>query len=39
VAIQPLGAERTSQIVKDNADIIVKWNSGSIVDAIREVSI
>lgn len=36
VAVQPWGAERTSQVVKDNADMIVGWNSDSIVNAIRE---
>ena len=35
VAIEGFGAERTSQIVKDNADEIVRWNSTSIVKAIR----
>ena len=39
VAVQPWGAERTSVIVKENADEIVGWNSGSIVDAIRRNSI
>ncbi len=37
VAIQPWGAERTSKVVKDNADIIVGWNTKSIVDGIRQV--
>lgn len=36
IAVQPWAAERTSQIVKDNADEIVKWQSKSIVDAIRK---
>ena len=36
IAVQPWGAERTSQVVKDNAIEIVGWNSGSIVEAIRE---
>lgn len=35
VAVEPWGSEKTSQIVKTNADVIVKWNSQSIVDAIR----
>lgn len=35
IAVEPWGAERTSQVVKDNADIIVKWNTNSIVKAIR----
>ena len=39
VAIQPWGAERTSQVVKDNADIIVGWNTRSIVDGIRQVGL
>ena len=36
LAIEPFGSERTSQVVKDNADKIVKWNTESIVSAIRE---
>lgn len=39
VAIEPWGSERTSAVVKYNADEIVKWNSDSIVDAIRSWSI
>lgn len=35
IAIEPWGANRTSSIVKTNADEIVKWNSNSIVEAIR----
>ena len=35
IAIEPWGSERTSQKVKDNADVIVKWNTDSIVDAIK----
>jgi len=36
LAIEPWGSERTSQKVKDNADLIVKWNTDSIVEGIRE---
>lgn len=36
IAVQPWGSERTSQVVKDNADRIVRWQSSSIVSAIRE---
>jgi hypothetical protein len=36
IAIEPWGSERTSQVVKDNADRIVKWQTSSIVDAIKE---
>lgn len=38
IAVEYWGSERTSEIVKSNADRIVKWNTNSIVDAIREVS-
>jgi hypothetical protein len=36
IAIEPFGAEKTSQVVKDAADKIVKWQGKSIVDAIKE---
>ena len=39
VAIEPWASERTSKVVKDNADVIVKWQSSSIVQAIRDHSI
>ena len=39
IAIEPWASEKTSKIVKDNADAIVKWQSSSIVKAIREYSI
>jgi len=39
VAVEPWGSEKTSKIVKDNADSIVKWQGSSIVDAIRKYSI
>ena len=35
IAVEPWGAERTSKVVKDNADYIVKWNTSSIVNAIK----
>lgn len=38
LAIEPWGSERTSSVVKDNADRIVKWNTSSIVTAIRELA-
>ena len=37
VAVEPRGAERTSSIVMDSATIIAKWNTNSIVTAIKEV--
>lgn len=37
VAVEYWGSERTSEVVKSNADRIVRWNAVSIVDAIREV--
>lgn len=36
IAVELYGSERTSKIVKDNADRIVKWNSKSIIKAIQE---
>lgn len=38
IAIEPWGSERTSRVVKDNADAVVGWNTSSIVSAIRELS-
>ena len=35
IAIEPWGSERTSIIVKKNANQIVRWNSSSIISAIR----
>ena len=36
IAIEPWGAERTSSVVKEAADVIVKWNSASVIQAIEE---
>ena len=38
LAIEPRGSERTSQVVKDAADEIVRWNTESIVGAIRRLA-
>ena len=35
IAIEPWGSQHTSQYVKENADEIVRWNTDSIVRAIR----
>ena len=35
IAIEPWGSERTSTIVKNYADEIVKWQGSSVVKAIR----
>jgi MTH538 TIR-like domain (DUF1863) len=35
IAVEPWASERTSLIVKNNANTIVKWQSKSIVDAIK----
>ena len=37
VAVEPWGAERTSSVVKDNADYVVQWNTDSIITAIKNV--
>ena len=34
IAIEPLGSERTSWVVKDAADEIVGWNTDAIINAI-----
>ena len=34
IAIEPWASEKTSQVVKDNANEIVKWQSSSIANAI-----
>lgn len=34
IAIEPWGAEKTSTVVKDAANAIVKWNGTSVVKAI-----
>jgi hypothetical protein len=36
LAIEPWGSEKTSKIVKDNADLIVGWNTESIISGIRQ---
>ena len=38
IAIEPWASSRTSSKVKNSADRIVKWQSKSIVDAIRDLS-
>lgn len=35
VAVEPWASQRTSRPVKDAADMVVKWNTESIVSAIR----
>jgi hypothetical protein len=39
IAVEPWASEKTSKFVKDNADVIVKWQSKSVVDAIKKYSI
>ena len=38
IAIEPWGSEKTSKVVKDAADKIVKWQTDSIVAAIRSIA-
>ena len=38
IAIEPWGSEKTSAQVKQAADRIVRWNTESIVKAIRELA-
>lgn len=37
VAIEPWDSEKASKLVKENADVLVKWNTKSIVSGIRSV--
>lgn len=39
IAVEPWDSERTSILVKENADVVVKWNSASIISAIRDYSL
>ena len=39
IAVEPWASEKTSQLVKNNATAIVKWQSKSVVDAIKTYSI
>ena len=38
IAIAPWGSQRTSARVTDAADVLVRWNTESIVSAIRELA-
>jgi hypothetical protein len=38
LAIEPWGAEKTSMLVKANADKVVRWQTSSIVAAIKELA-
>ena len=38
IAVEPWGSEKTSVLVKNAANEIVRWNTQSIVNAIRKVS-
>ena len=38
VAIRPWANEQVSSVVADNADLLVGWNTDSIVSAIRELA-
>lgn len=35
IAVRYRGAKKISKVVKDNADIIVGWNSNSIIKAVK----
>lgn len=36
IGVKPWGQERIPTIVQDNADIMVGWNSSSVVKAVRD---
>ena len=39
IGVRPWGAERISNLVQENADAIVGWNSESVVNAVRNYSV
>lgn len=39
LAVEPWGSEKTSTKVKTSADMIVRWNTDSIVNAIRDIAL
>jgi hypothetical protein len=39
LAVEPWDSEKTSKIVKNNATKIVKWQSKSVVDGIKEIAL
>jgi len=39
IGVRPWGAERISNLVQENADVIVGWNGESVVGAIQDYSI
>lgn len=39
IAVQPWGAEHTSNVVKNAADVIVGWNAKSIANAVHNYAI
>ena len=39
IAVEYWGSERTSTVVKEAADVIVKWQAKSVADAVREYAI
>jgi len=38
LAIEQRGSQRSSRVVIDNADIVVSWNTESIINAIRQLN-
>lgn len=39
IAVEYWGSEKTSSVVKEAADIIVKWQAKSVADAVRKYAI
>lgn len=39
IAVEYWGAERTSRVVKDAANVVVKWQAKSVADAVRAYAI
>ena len=39
IGVRPWGQERTPSKVTDNADVVVWWNSSSVIHAVRDYSL
>jgi hypothetical protein len=39
IGVRPWGQERTPSKVTDNADVVVGWNSSSVIQAVRDYSL
>ena len=36
IGVKPWGQERVPKLISDNADVMVGWNSASLINAIKD---